>query len=117
MSLLFGIGDACELVKEAVHCIDINEVCVHLVAENLDDLLGLALAKEAVVDVNGNELLADCLDQKRGYYRGIYASGQCQQHLVVADLRAELCDLLLNKRLRESGSCDSFHVIGSSLCH
>ena len=117
VSLLFGIRDACELVQETVYCVDINKVCVHLIAENLDDLLGLAFAKEAVVDMNGNELSADRLDQKCGYYRGINASGQCQQHLVITDLRAELFDLLLNKCLRESGSCNSYHIIGSSLCH
>ena len=117
VSLLFGIRDACELVQETVYCVDINKVCVHLIAENLDDLLGLAFAKEAVVDMNGNELSADRLDQKCGYYRGINASGQCQQHLVITDLRAELFDLLLNKCLRESGRRDSFHVFGSSLCH
>ena len=60
MSLLFGIRDACELVKETVNRVDIDEVCVHLVAEYSDDLLGLALSEEAVVYVYGNQLLADC---------------------------------------------------------
>ena len=117
VSLLFGVGDTCEFVKEAVYCVDIDEVRVHLVAENSDDLLGLAFAKKAVVNVNGNQLLADCLDQKCGYYRGINTSGQCQQYLVIADLRAELFDLLVDECLRESGSRDSFHIFGSSLCH
>ena len=117
VSLLFGIRNACEFVKETVYRVDIDEVRVHLVAENSDDLLGLAFAKKAVVYVNGNQLFADCLDQKRCYYRGINTSGQCQQYLVIADLRAELFNLLLNECLRESGSRDSFHIIGSSLCH
>ena len=117
VSLLLGVRNACQLIQETVYCVDIDEICVHLIAEYLDDLFRLALAKKAVVYVNGNQLLADCLDQKRGYYRGINTSGQCQQHLVFTDLRAELFNLLLNECLRKSGSRNSFHIIGSSLCH
>ena len=78
MALLLGIGHARELVEEAVDRVHIDEVRVHLIAEHLDDLLGLALSEQSVIDVNGDQLLADCLDQERGYDRGINASGQRQ---------------------------------------
>ncbi len=117
VSLLLRIRNTCQLVEETVNRVYIDEVSVHLVAENLDDLLGLALAKEAMVYVNRNQLLADSFDQQGSNYRGINASGQCQQYLVVSDLLAKLFDLLINESLCESGSCNSFHVFGSSLCH
>ena len=64
VSLLLRIADACKFVQETVHCIHIDQVRIHLITENLDDLLGFSLAKQSVVDMNRYQLLADRLDQE-----------------------------------------------------
>ena len=66
LALLFRVADACELIKEAVHRIHIDEVRVHLSAEHGDHLLRFALAQKAVVHMYADELLADCPDEQRG---------------------------------------------------
>ena len=62
LALCLGIIDTGELIKEAVDSVDIHEVCVHLITENLNDLLGLALAQQTVIHMHAGELLADGLD-------------------------------------------------------
>ncbi len=88
---------------------------MHLVTEDLDDLLGLSLAEEAVVDVDRDELLSDSLEEKGRHDGAVHTAGQGQQDLVAADLGAERLDLLINESLREGGRCDSFHIIRSSV--
>ena len=68
LSLLLRIADPCQLVKEAVCSIYINEVGSELVAENFDDLLALALTHKTMVDMNACQLLADSLDKKCSDY-------------------------------------------------
>ena len=60
------------------------------------DLLGLALAQQAVVDEHAGELVADRpLHERRGD-RGVDAAGEPADRPPVADLRADLLDLLLD---------------------
>ena len=113
LAFCLGIGDACELIEEAVDSVDVDEVGVHLIAENLDDLFGLALTEKSVVDMDADELLTDRLDQKRRDDRAVNAAGEREQNLFVADLRTEFCDLFVDKRLREFRGGDSFHCFGS----
>ena len=54
LSLLFGVADSGEKIEEAVGSVYIDEIRVHLVSENLDDLLALALAHKSVVDVDAD---------------------------------------------------------------
>ena len=63
LALGLGLGHAVEQGQEAIRGVNVNEVGVELVAEHIDDLLGLALAHEAVVHVHADELLADGLDE------------------------------------------------------
>ena len=116
VSLFLGIGDACQLVQEAVCRVDINEVGIHLVAEYLDNLLGLALAEQSVVDMYTYQVLADRFDQESCDDGGIYTAGECQENLLVSDLLFDLFDLLINESLRQSGRIDSFHVFRTSAC-
>ena len=115
LALLFGLGDAGELVEEAVDRVDIDEVRVHPVAEHLDDLLGLALAEQSVVNVDADELLADSLDQQGGDDRAVHAAGEGEENFLIADLSAELLDLLVDERLRERRGGDAFHGFGSDI--
>ena len=86
LSLLLRIGDTCEKVKETVGSVDIDEVGAELLLEDVDDHLALALAHEAVVDMDAGELLADSLDEERRDDRGVDAAGERKEHLAVADL-------------------------------
>ena len=117
-SLLLGLADACQLVKEPVGGIHIDQIGVHLVAEDLNNLLGLTLAQQTVVYVDANQLLANGLDQHGGNHRGIHAAAECQQDLLIADLRAQSCDLLLDECLSQRGGCNALHIFGTSVqCH
>ena len=113
LSLALGLSNACELVEEAVNRIDVDEVGVHLVLENLDNLLGLTLAKKSVVNMNAHEILADCLNEKRSYNRAVNAARKSKQNLLVTDLRLYRSNLLVDKSLRKFGSGDAFHRIRS----
>ena len=97
MVLRFASGsvDAVERVEEQRLGVDVHERDVVAVAEQRDDLLGLAEPQQAVVDEHAGELLADRLvDQHRGD-RGIDAAGQAADHPALADLRADLLDRLV----------------------
>ena len=113
LALGLGIGNAGEPIEEAVDCVDINEVGVHLIAEHLDDLLGLAFAKQTVIDVDTDELLADRLDQQRRDDGAVNAAGEGEQYLFVADLGTKFRDLLVDKRLSQLRGGDSLHRFGS----
>ena len=93
--------------------IHIDQVGIHLVAEHVDDLLGLALAQQAVVHVHAGELFADGLDEQRGHHGGVHAARQGQQHLLVADLLADCGNLLVDEGLGEFGGGDAHHVVGT----
>ena len=116
VSLLLGIRDACQLIQEAVGSIYVDEVGVHLITEYFDNLLGLALAEQSVVDMYTNEVLADGLDQEGCNDGGIYTAGECQENLLVSYLLLDLFDLLIDESLRQSGRSDSFHVFRASAC-
>ena len=64
LALLLGVGNAGELVEEAVGGVDIHQVGFHLVAEDAHHLLGLTLAQQAVVDVDRHQLPSYGLDQQ-----------------------------------------------------
>ena len=60
------------------------------------DLLGLSLAQQPVVDEDAGQLVADRpLHERRGHCR-VDAAGQPADHALVADLRADPLDLLLD---------------------
>ena len=65
LPFLLRIAHARELVQKAVYRIHINEVCVHLVAEHIDDLFRFAFSQQTMIHVYADQLLADCLNQKR----------------------------------------------------
>ena len=100
LALFFGLGNACELVEEAIHGVDIDEVRVHLIAEHLDNLLGLALAEESVVHVYADELLTDRLDEQGGDNGAVYTAREREQNFFIADLSTKLLYLFINKGLR-----------------
>ena len=59
LTLGFGLVHVNQLVQEAVGGVNVNKVGVHLVLENVDDLLAFALAHKAVVHMHADKLLVD----------------------------------------------------------
>ena len=86
LPLLLRVRDPCKFVEEAVCGIHIYEVCLHLVPEDVDDLLGLSLTEETVIYVNACEVLSDGFDEKCSHYGGVYTAGEGQKDLSVTDL-------------------------------
>lgn len=76
LTLLLRVADAAQLIQEAVNGVDINQISIHLIPEDADDLLRLALAQQTVVDMYAGQLLADGADEQRRNDRGIHAAGQ-----------------------------------------
>ena len=77
--------------------------------ERLDDLLGLALAQQAVVDEHARELVADRPVHEQRGDRRVDAAGERAEHALAADLRADALDLLLDhgrRRPRRRGARD-----------
>ena len=115
VTLGLGVGHACQLVEEAVGGVHVDELGAQLVAEHIDDLLGLALAHEAVVHVHAYELLADSLDEQRGNHRGVDAARKRQQDLAIAHLGAHGLYGLGDEGISELGRVDTRHVIGTMI--
>ena len=59
LALLFGFGNAGELIQKPVNGVDVDKVGFHLIAEDLYDLFGFAFAQQTVVDVDADEVFAD----------------------------------------------------------
>ncbi len=116
LPLLLGIVYARQLVEETVDRVDVDEVGVHLLAEDPDDLLGLSFAQEAVIDVDADEVLTDGSDEQRGDDGRIDAAGQREKDLAGADLGFDIGDLLVDKGFRELGSRYPLHIVGTNEC-
>ncbi len=72
-----------------------HERDVVVVAEQVDDGLGLVEAQHAVIDEHTCQLVADGLVDQHGGHGGVHAAGEAADHLALADLGADLGDLLL----------------------
>ena len=112
-ALFLRLGNAGELVKETVYGVNVNEVGVHLVAENLHHLFGLALAEKSVVHVDADKLLPDGFDKKGGDDGGVNSAGKGKKDLFVPDLGAKLLYLFLNESLGKSRGGDALHIFGA----
>ena len=89
LALRLRVVDAGEPGEEALARVDVDQLDPEALAEGLDDLLGLALAQQAVVDEDAGELLADgAVDERRGGRR-VDAAGEAADHAAVADLGAD----------------------------
>ena len=113
LALLLRFGYALQLRKEAIHSVHIDEVGIHLITEDLDDLFRLTFAQQAVIHMHTDQLFSDGADQQRRHNRGIYAAAECQQHLLIPDLGTDFFDLLGDELLRQRLGGDTLHVLGT----
>lgn len=110
---MLGLRDACKFVKKAVDCVHIDKVCIHLIAEHLDDLLGFPLSQKPVIDVHTDEIFADRLDEQRRNDGRIHPARKRKKNFLVADLFADRLDLLINEFSRQLRIVDARHVFGT----
>ena len=101
--LLLGVGDAREPREEALLRLDVHERHAEVAGERLDDLLGLVLAEEPVVDEDAGELVADGLVHEKRGDRGVDPARERAEDALGADGRANPLDLLLDDRRRRPG--------------
>ena len=80
--------------------VDVDQRDAEALAEGLDDLLGLVLAHQAVVDEDAGELVADRPVDERRRGRRVDAAGEAADDAAVADLGADPLDLLVDHRGR-----------------
>lgn len=97
LTLLLGVGDALQLVEEAVLGVHGDEVHAELTPEHLLHLLELALAQKPVIDEDADEVVADRLVDERGAHRAVHAAREPEQHFLVADLSTDGVNLLFDE--------------------
>ena len=95
LALGLGVGDAVELAQKLLGGVHVHERDVVVVAEQVDDLSASSSAQQAVIDEDAGELVADRLVDQHGGHGRIDAAGEAADHLALADLGADLRDLLL----------------------
>ena len=93
--------------------IHVDQIGIQAVLEHLDDTFGFVLTHQTMVDMDTDQLLADCLDQQGGNHTGVNAAGQGQQDLLIANLGANLGDLLVDESLSKLRSGDACHGFGT----
>ena len=67
-----------------------NEIDIELLGEDLFNLLGLALAQQAVINKHAGHLLTDGTCAKSSNHRRINAAGKRQDNAVLAHRLAEI---------------------------
>ena len=113
LTLAFGIGYSCEEVKESVRRIYVDEIYVHLILEDLNDVFGLVLAHKPVVNVDAIKLLADSLCEECCYYGGVNAAGKGEKHLLIANLLFDELYLLFYELVCELFVCNTLKIFGT----
>src|SRR5262249_48071573 len=93
LALGFGVRDALKPFEEIRAGIHVYERDVVAVAEERDDLLGLAQAHEAMVDEYASQLVADCFMDEDGGNGAVDASRKAADHTAITDLLANVGDL------------------------
>ena len=96
LALALGLGDALERFEEVSGGVDGDQSDAGGGDEVVLDLLDLAFAQQAVVDEHAGELVADGLVDEGSGDCGVDTAGQAADHFGVADLLADLGDLVLD---------------------
>ena len=96
LAFALRVGHAFEPLQEQLRGVLVLQFDLEMPPENLAHDLRFASAQHAVVDENAGELVANGFVQQRRRHAGIHAAAQAEDHLLLADLRADLLDRLVD---------------------
>ena len=94
----FSSGSATPRGAEAIGRVDVHERHVEVPAERLDDLNRLVLPQQAVVDEHACQLVSHRTVHEQCRDRGVDTAREPAQHALVAHLRTDALDLLVDDR-------------------
>ena len=75
-------SDAVELVEKPILRVDMNERHMEVLVKGLDDLQGLVLAQQPMVDEDACELVADRPVDEQRCHRGVDAAREPAEHAI-----------------------------------
>ena len=116
-ALLLRVGHAVEPREKASLRLHVDERNVEVAAEGLDHLRRLVLAQQAVVDEDTRQLITDGLVHEQSSDGRVDATREPAENLLVADLRPDALDLLLDHRCRGPGGRRSCDLVEEVLQH
>ena len=90
LAFAFGFIDTCELIKEAVGCVDVDQIHIEGFGEDLLNIFGFIFAQESMVDENACQLFTDGFVDESRHDAGVNAAGESQDHGLVAHLSADI---------------------------
>jgi len=96
LALGLRIGFGAQRAQEAPLGIDADDANTHVFGKGGHDLVTLLVTQQPGIDKHAGQLIADGLVQQRRHDRGIHATGQAQQHLVIAYLLTDLLEALVD---------------------
>ena len=115
--LLLGLGDARQPCEEALLRLHVDERDAEVPAEGLDDLRGLVLAEEAVVDEHAGQLIADRPVHEQRRDGAVDSAREPAEHAFAADTVADALHLLLDHGGRRPGGRYAGDVVEEVLEH
>ncbi len=92
----FGVAHAVKFAKEQVGLVRVDQRNVVIVAKHRDDLVGLVLAQQPVINKDASQVVANRLVDQNGGDRAVNAARQPTDHLGVAHLFADQADRFLS---------------------
>ena len=96
LTLRLGLGDAGQSGQETLGLVARNDANSHAARVVILDLLTLARTQQAMIDEEAGELVTDSLVHEGRGHGGVHAAGQGADDLRVADLLADLGNLLVH---------------------
>ncbi|MNS31619.1 hypothetical protein D3C72_636770 [compost metagenome] len=85
----FRIVFARQCGQEALFAFNVNNVQTEMVAEHVHHLLGFVQAQQTIVHEDAGQVFADGTVQQHRGHGGVNATGQAEDHFIVADLFAD----------------------------
>ena len=95
LALGFRIGLTIKRAEKELFFIRMDEWHIVVIAEHADDLVGLTLAQQAMVDKHTCQLVANRLVDQNGCNRAVNAAGKAANHFLIANLVAYRLQCLL----------------------
>ncbi|MNM96754.1 hypothetical protein D3C81_1092420 [compost metagenome] len=110
-ALLLRVVHTGQLAEEPLACVDLHDMNIELADERLHYALGFTLAQQAMVDEHTGQLVANRLMDQHRNYGGIDAAAQRTQHLLVANLGANVVHGILNEGFHRPVAIASAHLV------